>query len=295
MANEFIVKNGIGIGSTGIFAHGISGETGLTPSSDNIIPTQRAVKSYVDAYSAGNYDTKTIHVSLDGVDSADTNGMPNNPYRTLVYALSQITDNSSTNRYVIKIGPGIYVENNPITMKEYVTVVGLDSEIVTRISAQNATSNIFNMVSHTAIENLTLYGTTTGYAVSHTSTLDCILRNISFFQCGYGVLLNNASATMDIMNLSAINVSGTMAEGVVVQAGNMVLDNYRILASTTATRTLYVTGSDSIFTMRGYISFSPNVVTAQSYGDSSRSIVTSSNIVFATDSYIVDGGGKVSS
>lgn len=48
----------------------------------------------------------------------------NGDYNTIKDAIAAITDNSSTKPYVIRVHPGVYTEDNPITMKEFVSVIG---------------------------------------------------------------------------------------------------------------------------------------------------------------------------
>ncbi|MGB8860562.1 MAG: glycosyl hydrolase family 28-related protein [Ilumatobacteraceae bacterium] len=52
-------------------------------------------------------------------------------FTTVTAALSSITDNSSTNRYVIKVAPGTYIEPSSVTLKNYVDLEGSGQDVTT--------------------------------------------------------------------------------------------------------------------------------------------------------------------
>ncbi len=70
---------------------------------------------------------KVRYVSLEmGDDTASGRGSSTGPWKTLHFALAQITNASSTNRYAILIANGVYtgVESTAFVMKPYVDVYG---------------------------------------------------------------------------------------------------------------------------------------------------------------------------
>lgn len=74
-------------------------------------------------------DYQTAHVSKAGNDTTG-NGSLENPYLTIGQALTDITDASSTKRYMITVWPGIYTEN--VVLKNYVYLYGFNKS-TTRI------------------------------------------------------------------------------------------------------------------------------------------------------------------
>ena len=52
-------------------------------------------------------------------------------FTTVTAALNSITDNSSTNQYVIKVAPGTYTEPNGISLKDYVDIEGSGQDVTT--------------------------------------------------------------------------------------------------------------------------------------------------------------------
>lgn len=69
------------------------------------------------------YLARTRYVSLTGSDSTG-NGSLNKPYATISAALNNITDATTTNRYVIRVAPGQYSEASTISLKANVYIVG---------------------------------------------------------------------------------------------------------------------------------------------------------------------------
>ena len=68
---------------------------------------------------------QSVYVSNGGNDTTGL-GTIIQPWATISYAMSQITDASSSKRYAIVLDAGFYSENNPISLKPYVYIVGKD-------------------------------------------------------------------------------------------------------------------------------------------------------------------------
>ena len=114
----------------------------------NVTPTQNIGNSYTK---------QIIYVNLGGNDTTAT-GSYESSYLTISAALNSITDNSSTKRYVISIGPGNYLEAG-FSLKPYIHLIG--SGFHTRLTL---TSNIFlgtlwnNVTGRTGLFNMLLSG-----------------------------------------------------------------------------------------------------------------------------------------
>lgn len=86
-------------------------------------------------------------------------------------ALDSITDASSSNRYVIYIGPGTYIEP-PLQMKRWVSVVG-DSHTTTILETNDPDSNFILGVNDAELKSVTIDGATgTDVALIHCEDMD---------------------------------------------------------------------------------------------------------------------------
>jgi pectin methylesterase-like acyl-CoA thioesterase len=95
-----------------------------------------------------NKDQKVITVATKGGD-----------FSSVKDALAAITDNGPTNRYVVNVGPAVFVENNPIQLKPFVAIVG-DSNITSTIIAGDPSQPLFSGAGYATVENVTVQGTT---------------------------------------------------------------------------------------------------------------------------------------
>lgn len=107
----------------------------------------------------------------DGIDEVDAENhiqqviwVKKNPghkdFSSITSALASITDASSSKRYVINVAPGIYSENNPITLKSYVHIVGQGGPRATQILAANANQDLLLGADNVFLGNLFLNGVT---------------------------------------------------------------------------------------------------------------------------------------
>ncbi len=81
-----------------------------------------------------------------------------NMFNSVKDAVDSITTNSSTNRFVIKVGPGIFVEDT-IVMKPYVALVG-DCQNETVIQAADPSQDLIIASDETSYVQLSLQGAT---------------------------------------------------------------------------------------------------------------------------------------
>ena len=96
------------------------------PQPDNIRDAVDQLGSRVKALEVFDYD-QTVYVSLNGSDTTGTGGQ-HQPFRTISYAMSQITDAADNKRYIIQVSPGEYDEgytsSTPFYIKPYVWIRG---------------------------------------------------------------------------------------------------------------------------------------------------------------------------
>jgi hypothetical protein len=144
------------------------------------VPT--AVADFTGAVVTGLFppssSTQGIYVNKSGSDTTG-DGSILNPYLTIGFALSQITDNTVLKPYSIYIGDGLYTEISPLVLKTNVNLFGtsatscqIDCAQVTINSdwadgQQNFTrvDNIYFTSGTTIFYDLFSYGATSGYLV----------------------------------------------------------------------------------------------------------------------------------
>jgi hypothetical protein len=116
-----------------------------------------------------DYSSKIVKVSKEGWGG---------DYRTVKDALDSITDNSSTNRYVIKIAPGVYEEENPLQCKQYVSIHG-EGELATRIDATVSSADVFTADDRILFKDMTIRGGVC--AISLSAVSDVLVNNVTIF------------------------------------------------------------------------------------------------------------------
>lgn len=107
-------------------------------------------------------------------------------FSSITAALASITTNSSSNQYLVSVGPGVYVEDT-IAMKPYVYVLGSGKE-VTVIMVNAPSKDVIRGADFSAISECLLTGATDpgSHAVYHASATGTL--NTAFFvnNCKFG-------------------------------------------------------------------------------------------------------------
>jgi len=132
-----------------------------------------------------NPNTNTLYVSKIGSDVTG-NGSFALPFLTLKAALNSITDASNLNRYTINVLAGRFVEENDLTLKDFVNIIGLSKESTIISKANNTPIEYFCSNTFMTIKDIT-FGST-GVHITKVGDLKC---EINFESCkieGYGSL-----------------------------------------------------------------------------------------------------------
>ena len=124
-----------------------------TQSQDN------SLENFLVLDSSGNFFTRTFD-SLNYIPNLVTVSMTGgtSDFTSIKLAVDSITGASSTNPYVVKVGPGIYNED-PITMKSYVAIIG-ESSVSTIVNAKDSNQSLFYAKDQTFISDLLIQGCT---------------------------------------------------------------------------------------------------------------------------------------
>jgi hypothetical protein len=98
-----------------------------TDTGDMQITTDGGTSWQTISDSTNSSSPTVIYVSNDGSDTTG-DGTISDPYETLAYAMSQITDNSSSKPYTIQLVTGVYTDLN-LALKPWVNIDGGNSQL----------------------------------------------------------------------------------------------------------------------------------------------------------------------
>lgn len=160
---------------------------------------------------------QTVHVSKDGSDSFG-DGSLTSPYLTINNALSQITDETATKRYLILVHPGVYTET-PITMRPFIDLQSEGGLYVTSIIASLSTGPLITNTGQNYLKGFALFGSL-GPRLEHAAVklnvpgnVSGYLNDLAFANVKYGLEVVSGSLIAD--DLSMIPVAGTTVDDVV--------------------------------------------------------------------------------
>jgi len=211
-----------------------------------------------------------IYVAKNGNDSSGT-GTYNNPFLSVKKALESITDNDQDNRYIILVAPGVYIEDNPIQLKDYVNLFGIGGMTPSILKAQNSDENLL-VGSISEIAGLQLTGTETSSAIYVDSEVLFRLENIVFYDCKDGIHINSSNASVTAYDFTGFTVSGTIDNLVKVSAGQLDVHTFAILGNADINTIFKCEGSNSILKIfNGVFDTSDSVINAL-YADNSAII-----------------------
>jgi hypothetical protein len=170
--------------------------------------------------SFGNYEN-VIVVAKSGGD-----------FTSVAAALNSIAAPSETNRYLVRVAPGVYTESNAVQVPGYVHLQGDGPNVTVIVSARGAavannTAATIDMLENSRLSNLTVHNTGSGplsFGVYMTATSrDTVIDNVDVVVDGAGtggarsgIHLNSAAPT--IKN-SSFKASGATGFGTAVNAG----------------------------------------------------------------------------
>ena len=126
-------------------------------------------------------------------------------FTTIQSAIDSITDNSSTNRYVITVAPAIYVEE--ITLKTYVDVIGMGGAIPTVIASDTGTGTIVTGSGSNTFSGFTLTGTTGTAILMAVPSQTMFITDCIVYDVGKGI--ENSAGTIVVSQFNAISVPTT--------------------------------------------------------------------------------------
>ncbi len=219
-----------------------------------------------------------VYVAKNGSDSEGT-GEDAAPFLTIKYALSTITDNDATHRYIIQVGPGVYSEDNPLVMKDYVNVVGSDGPHATRINASNAASDLITGSVNCEVDGFTLADATAASLIHQVDPSGVIVgRNLLFLDAKYGVTVNHATTAVNLYDCVARTtpVTGSMDILFNATAGAITAYNTFVVLNADIETLVKADGATASVGFIGLSSQSTNVVNG-AYADNGAMVAGSSS------------------
>ena len=183
-----------------------------------------------------------IYVAKNGNDLT-ASGTHRDPYLTVKHALSTISGSSDTCKYIIEIGPGNYIENNPLFMDCFTYIKGMGGFFSTKIVAGNVNENLIELNNNTSVTNMELNGCTGGTALNATVSGLSVNSVLLITDCNRGL-----SSTNDDMQIrfSDTNFAGTVNECLVVEGGYCEARGLYILPGTTVETFIKSSGSNTV-------------------------------------------------
>ena len=213
-----------------------------------------------------------VYVSKSGSDVTG-DGTAGKPYLTIKYAYASITDNDSTHRYAIIVGPGVYSEDNPIQMKSYVTLAPIGQLNSVIVTPQNVAANLFVGTNLANIKGFSLSGVTGAAAIYH-NTLGIILAtDLQIIDCLDGIYCNGVTSEISAQNIIAYTtpVTGSITRLFRCTAGRISAETIIIVTDASVGYIAHGSGSSSTIVMSTITSWSANL-TWCGYADDGASL-----------------------
>jgi len=206
-----------------------------------------------------------------------------------VAANNSITDASPSKPYVIKVMSGVYTVNNPIVTKANVHFLGVGDVV---LIPQNVNSNMFDIGTDSSIENFIIQGCTGGIAINKTTAGTSYLMRLIIIDCNIGIKVNS-DCCVYITQLVIKTVAGSFTDAVKIEAGNCTLVHVTLFNLSTCIDFFDISGSNSIVTIEGFTTFSPNVTNAFYIHDNPRCVFRALSLVNMFRGYYIEGPANI--
>ena len=145
-------------------------------------------------------DQTIINVSIKGSD-----------FSSIADAINSITNSGVSVRYLIKVGPGIFLEN-PIYMKSYVSIEG--SGIATRISPTSSTQNLIIGAPLSNISNCVLSGVGSGFSAVYYDGTGTQYLSDTFNVNNITLGSNDTLVTINAVTTANISINNCICGGI---------------------------------------------------------------------------------
>lgn len=212
---------------------------------ENINEVKASLNGLYDIVGAGAVTDNLIVVSIN------TGGATNKIKNTI----DAITTSGPTNRYLVQVRPGTYIEDN-FTVPEYVALIAPGTDRVTAIEANTTTGTLITVSANVSVIGFDITGKTSGTAIGIASAGGCKINDVTISECATGIYVNNAGAEAV---LSVIDFGDNVATGIDLVAGEIDVKNIDVGGTYTVGTILSATGASSQVSLNDLWSISPNV------------------------------------
>ena len=208
-------------------------------------------------------------------------------------AMASILDNTSANRYTIKVAPGTYIVDNstgPITIKNFVSIEAVGGRSVVFIP-QVTSQDMFLGGVFTYLVGIVFSGNEgTSYVLKQESTGNMTVTNCVLRDCANGFYLNNADGSLELNELAINNPLGTTTVNAIkVVAGLSGLDGIVFRSTSKVTTGIHITGATTQASIHNVTVISPNVTTGMLFENGALVVGTTINIGYCGDGMVISG------
>lgn len=189
-------------------------------------------------------------------------------YATIKDALASISGNDTDNRFTIDVAPGVYEEDNPIQMKEYVNISSIGGSEVTKITAKNSSLDVFTGAKDSFIEDIEIANAYTATGILCSFSGNASYKNIVYTNCQRGLKINNSGAEITISD-PFFNTTGVYSfdDGFLLEAGHLDIRDLGLSIDVVVGNVVRTTGINSKLHILNMVSESANVTTALNMDD----------------------------
>lgn len=183
---------------------------------------------------------QTVWVNKGGNDSTGAVGDFSRPFLTVEAAYAAITDAAPSKQYVMIIGAGEFIMNNPVVAKPNVFLCGQSGSLrATKLVAGNPNAHLFSITDSVYMTNLFFGGVSgAGFALLNITGATAANGYIRFFNCSFGTtdtvmkaVGNNNFATSIIVNTCILGYGNAFTNGFLIdglgatKAPDVILQN----------------------------------------------------------------------
>lgn len=250
--------------TNGILATGTGNCIFTGISFNNNTTSQLNIGANVTGYYSGPFTRSKITINSSStfiISNEDLNiitvAKAGGNFNSIKQACDFITDSSSTNRYLVTVGPGVYIEDQiDLTTKPYVSVYGQIIQGVV-IKPVSQTQHLFLLGIFNELSFLWLEGTGTGYAgIAVLNSGDYSLAHkITFNDCDIGILVTSDSVVTKFYG-EYLDMNGTFSYATKIISTNtgdtfVNLENYYPIPTSLVTQSIgtYISGTNSTVNM----------------------------------------------
>lgn len=230
-----------------------------TPSANTLTGHLSGIDTALAEVTAVSAQIRVVDPTL-GNDTVGTAGTASDPYKSIVFTLTQITDSSSVKPYVVVLGPGVYPENNPIVMLAFVSIISLSGFEAVTVSAQNTASPIFQTANSVRLRGFSIQGATTSIGIEVTHSGELGIVGIRILDCLIGIDVDNSGVFLSISDIIGRTVLSAMTSLIRITGGKVDIDRV-VMGSLaqTVTNLIEISGSNSDVSIDRVLSSNTNV------------------------------------